>query len=107
MKQFKFRAVLTLEPAARDHQSKRYPSGTHSLLVRCGRPGLSKYFPANLYPAGGRPLESGDSHVVVTLEVSGDDACAFLWPGQRITLWNGRDVGHGVISRRAFFTGVS
>jgi hypothetical protein len=32
--------------------------------------------------------------------VLGDDACAFLGPGQHITLWNGHDCGYGVISRR-------
>ena len=33
-----------------------------------------------------------------------DEASAFLGPGQRVTLWNGHEIGHGVISRRVFFT---
>jgi hypothetical protein len=42
--------------------------------------------------------------VVVTIEVADDAATAFLGPGQHVTLWNGGDIGHGVISRRVFFT---
>jgi hypothetical protein len=38
----------------------------------------------------------------MTIEVFEDQACAFLGAGQHITLWNGRECGHGVISRRIF-----
>lgn len=45
-----------------------------------------------------------EAGVVVTIEVADDEASAFLGPGQRVTLWNGREIGHGLISRRVFFT---
>jgi hypothetical protein len=52
------------------------------------------------------PLNPGDKGVVVTIEIPDDEACDFPGPGQPITLWHGSDVGHGVISRRVFFTSM-
>lgn len=107
MRLFKFRALLTLapaDPADPAGQARQSPSGTHSLMVRSGRPGQRRCFPAAIYRLDERPLKPGDSGVLATIEIADDDAGTILGPGQRITLWNGADVGHGVISRRVFFT---
>jgi hypothetical protein len=104
---YKFRALITLDGAGTDRGARRYPSGTHSVMVRCGRrdePASRKIFPAAIYRADGEALAPGDSGVVVTIEIADDQACALLGPGQQVTLWNGSDIGHGVISRRVFFT---
>jgi hypothetical protein len=104
---YKFRALITLDSAGTDRGARQYPSGTHSVMVRCGRrdePAIQKIFPAAIYRADGEPLAPGDSGVVVTIEIADDEACAFLGPGQHVTLWNGSDIGHGVITRRVFFT---
>jgi hypothetical protein len=61
-------------------------------------------FPVTIYRVDDQPLRRGDASVVVTLEVVGDDACQHLPAGQRFTVWNGTDIGHGVISRRVVFT---
>ena len=67
-------------------------------------PAQNRYFPAAIYRPDDLPLIPGEHGVVVTIEVADDEASAFLGPGQHITLWNGLDIGHGVISRRVFFT---
>ena len=40
--------------------------------------------------------------VTVTFVVLGDDACDYLATGERFALWNGHDLGLGVIARRVF-----
>jgi hypothetical protein len=76
-------------------------------MIRCSSPAAPvhrRYFPATIYRTDDLPLVPGEAGVVVTIEVADDQASAFLGPGQQVTLWNGRDIGHGVISRRVFFT---
>jgi hypothetical protein len=101
--QFRFQALLTLDATAQDEPFRQYPSGSHDLMIRSGRldePALRHYFPASISREDQQPLKPGDSGVIATVEVSGDEACAYLGPGQHITLWNGHVCGHGVISRR-------
>jgi hypothetical protein len=107
VRQYKYRAVITLDGAAPDSTARRYPSGTHAVMIRCGHltsPAQRRYFPAAIYRLDDQPLAPGQTGVLVTIEVTDDEAGAFLGPGQRVTLWNGHDIGHGVISRRVFFT---
>jgi hypothetical protein len=76
-------------------------------MIRCSNPAAPaqrRYFPAAIYRPDDLPLVPGEASVVVTIEVADDEASAFLGPGQQVTLWHGRDIGHGVISRRVFFT---
>jgi hypothetical protein len=107
VKQFKFKALISLDAAKGDVHARQYPSGTHCLMVRCthlSQPAHRRYFPVVIYRDDEQPLRPGDRGTVVTIEVADDDADAFLGPGQHVTLWDGSDVGHGVISRRVFFT---
>lgn len=106
MSSFKFRALITIDAASPAGPAEQYPSGTHSVMVRCDRlgpPHDSKVFPAFMYRDDDQPLRPGESSMIVTIELADQDACAFLGPGQAVTLWNGSDIGHGVISRRVFF----
>jgi len=106
---YKFRALISLDGGKSAGPIREYPSGTHALMVRCrrlGAPGLLRYFPAAIYRADDGPLSPGDKQVVVTIEIADDQACEFLGPGQPITLWSGSDIGHGVVSRRVFFTSM-
>jgi hypothetical protein len=103
VKMYKYRAVVTLSG------SVPYPNGTHAVMVGCchrEKPTQHRYFPAAIYRSDEQPLTPGDSSVVVTLEIADDEASAYFSPGQQVTLWHGRDIGHGVISRRVFFTSV-
>jgi hypothetical protein len=106
MKQYKFTAVVTLDPA-REGPTRQYPSVTHSIMVRCGslrRPAVRRYFPALIWRADGEPLRPGDSSVIVTIAIADDEACEYFDSGQQVTLWNGRVCGHGTIARRVFFS---
>jgi hypothetical protein len=40
--------------------------------------------------------------ISVTFVVLGDDAGAYLSTGERFALWDGHDLGSGVITRRIF-----
>jgi len=103
VKQFKFRALITLDPPPADCVDRRYQSGTRHLLVHAQRldePCQGKYLPAMILSDTSQPLEPG-TRQITTIAVTDDDALAYLAPGQRFTLW-GRGSGHGVISRRIF-----
>jgi len=102
---FRFLALLSLDAVAQGEPKRQYASGSHDLMIRCSRldePALRKYFTASIYRDDGQPLLPGDNGVLATVEVLDDQACSFLGPGQHITLWNGHECGHGVISRRVF-----
>ena len=102
MRQIRYRALITLDTAPQD--AKPYRNLTHALMVRARclqRPAYSKYFPSEISWDDERPLRAGD-HAVVTITMIDDEASQFFAPGQHFTIWNGSDVGHGVISRRVF-----
>jgi len=107
MRQFKFRALLTLDAPAPGRQVRQYPSGTHALMIHAWQIGdLShdKYFPAMILRDTEEPLQQGE-RAVVTVTVDGDDALSYLDAGQKFTIWGGCG-GHGVISRRVFTDGA-
>lgn len=72
------------------HGQWRYsrPSSTPTMAGRCGQ---------------------GPPGHVVTITVSGAEPEEFFRAGRDIAVWNGHDMGHGVVSRRVFSqrTGVS
>lgn len=102
MRQFRFRAVVTLDRLAQGGHCGQYPSPKRGLLLharRIGQPSCATDFPAEVsqyeeLPQPGEPR-------VLTLTVTGDDALFYLDAGQPFTLW-GRCAGHGIISRRVF-----
>jgi hypothetical protein len=103
MRHVRFRAFLTLDAAGGSEPYREYPSGSHDLMIHCGRldkPAVRQLFPAAIYSDDDEPLHSGDTDVLATVELSDEHACEFLGPGQHIMLWNGHDCGHGVISRQ-------
>lgn len=113
LSQMRYRALITLDPAgtrpalpSRPSRppAKPYMNHTHALMVQAPRlrsPGGTRIFPAELCWDDGQPLYPGD-HAEVTITVTDDEAPEFLGAGQRITLWSGRGVGHGTITRRVF-----
>ena len=104
MRQFRFRALIMLDPAAGEY------------AVRCGRggkraccliePGYHTYFPAVIEAEEEQPPR-GTPHALITATLSDSEARVFFVPGQRFTIWAdalvGRTiratglVGHGVI----------
>jgi hypothetical protein len=107
VKVFRFLALVSMDGAAPGEPARQYPAGTRPLMVRCGRigcPAQNRCLPTAVCRVAEEPLRCGDAGVVVTMEVADDEARAFLVPGRHFALWNGTDIGHGVISRRVFFT---
>ncbi|MHB1595992.1 MAG: hypothetical protein ACYCO9_19360 [Streptosporangiaceae bacterium] len=43
----------------------------------------------------------------MTITLNDDDAGQYLGPGRQFTMWDGHDIGHGIISRRVFAFGPS
>jgi hypothetical protein len=104
---YRYLAFLSLDPAALGEPARLYPSGSHDLMIRCCRldePAVRRIFSASIYRDDEQPLHPGDTGVLAALEVLDDEAPSFLGPGQHITLWNGHECGHGVITRRMFTT---
>lgn len=103
MKQFRFRALINLDPLPADSGQRRYPSSTRQLLLHSRRldaPRSDKYVRAVISADGDVPLEPGKT-IIATITVTDDDALFYLAAGQTFTLW-GRGSGRGVISRRVF-----
>jgi hypothetical protein len=106
VKLFRFRALITLDPAA-GPSAREYASGTRALLVqatRNGKPGTAKFFPAMMtWDDEKNPLRPGD-RAVVTVTITDAQAPAYLAAGQHFGLW-GAGTGHGVISRQVYTAG--
>ena len=131
MKQVRYRAVIALDPA-RPEQPRHIPmvhrqrvmfpnprsaaflpappedtylSYTHELMLRAEsrlKPGHYRTFSAVLcWDDEDTPLHPGDRHVV-TVTLTDEEAQEYFGAGLSFTLWSGRDVGHGTISRRVF-----
>ena len=116
MPQVRYRALIALDsvPAEPDALSmpntprmrkrRHYPNHTHALMVRAqclSKPGYARCFPDELSWEDERPLHPGD-RAEVTITMTDDEVAEFFGAGQRFSLWNGTDIGHGTISRRVF-----
>ena len=116
MPQVRYRALIALDsvPAEPDALSmpdtprmrkrRQYLNHTHALMVRAqclSKPGYARCFPAELSWEDERPLHPGD-RAEVTITITDDEVAEFFGAGQRFSLWNGTDIGHGTISRRVF-----
>jgi hypothetical protein len=106
MKRYKYQATVTLSPRQAG-QSATLPGPACRMVVRAAHreTHASRLFSA-LVTSGGDSLSqaapSTGSQVMVTLVVLGDTAGDYLAPGEEFDLWRGRDVGHGMITRRIF-----
>jgi len=97
-RRFKFSALVTLDTAP---PGKRYLSGATGLLVRAPsaeRPTQHQIFPAVFYADDDRPLRPGDKGAPVIISVPDDDARSYFRPGQRFTVWDGAEIGHGTVA---------
>lgn len=102
--QFSFRALIALDATGPGCGPWCYSTPTRALKLRAAPlrpPARHRLFPAEVRWADQQPLRPGD-RVVVTITVADDDAEMFFAAGQRFTLWDGQDIGHGTISRQIF-----
>lgn len=107
MTTFRFRALITLGPAAHDSQGHDYPNGTRAVMVRGSspaRPAHRKYSEA-VIERGDAPFQHHGDREIVTIALTDSHAGEFFAPGQHFTLWNGHDIGTGVVSRPVYTTG--
>lgn len=101
---FRFRALVALDGVPPGHAARQYVSPTHGLMLRAARlrhPSQQRFFPAEIAWDDQQPLKAGD-RAVVTITLTDEDTELFFAAGQRFTLWNGDNIGHGVISRQIF-----
>jgi hypothetical protein len=119
MHQVRYRALIALDSAPAEPDGlvmrrmlraplaplpRRYANHTHALMIRAcclTRPEYARCFPAELSWDDEQPLYPGD-RAEVTITMIDDDAPAFFGVGQRFSLWDGADIGHGTVSRKVF-----
>jgi hypothetical protein len=111
VRRYRFRALVTLAPAAREGPAQRLPSRVRALTAHAcclvQPAGHHEYFPAGISWDGELPL-SPAAHAMMTIALAHGEAEAFFASGQCFTIWAdgtvGRTiraeglVGYGVIS---------
>ena len=108
MKQYRFRALITFDPAAREDAAPDHLGGTRTCCLI--QPSYHEYFPARISWDKELPVQPG-MRAVVSVAVADGEAEAFFTPGQRFTIWADaligqtirpdRMIGHGVIASPA------
>jgi hypothetical protein len=99
VRQYRFRARVTLDPAAREGPARSLTSRTRALTAHdccllqpfCYR----VYLPAVISPDRELPLQPG-GRVVVIIALAGGEAEALFAPGQRFTIWADAVVGRTI-----------
>ncbi len=104
MKQFRYRALVKLEPSGSSTGARpALPETGGRVVVRARHHEThrSKIFSALVTTMPGEPVRAAADHSIqLTMTVLGDDACDYLEAGDTFALWRGHDIGQGVISRR-------
>jgi hypothetical protein len=120
MKRYKYQALVSLLPedaeVAGQPAHPVLPPGTSRMVIKAEHreTHASKLFSSlvtredtlfsaddPLFPGAGT-LGVRGSGITVTFVVLGDDACDYLAAGERFALWDGHDLGSGVVTRRIF-----
>jgi hypothetical protein len=110
MRQVRYRALIALDSSGTTDspratpKAQEYLNHTHCLMIHAAClnvPGYSRYFPAEICWDDEQPLHPGD-HAEVTITLTDDEATAFFAAGQRFSLWDGKDIGHGTVSRQVY-----
>ena len=95
-------ARLALLPAERGGLRSPMPTGSRSLLISFAPDepdGEDVKIGAVIDVADGLELVPGSAEVPVTLRFWADEAAVYATPGVSFTLWYGRAVGTGVVTR--------
>ncbi|HEY2575790.1 MAG TPA: hypothetical protein VGI74_05735 [Streptosporangiaceae bacterium] len=105
MKRYKYQATVTLAPRPAGNDTA-LPGPACRMVVRAShRETHANQLFSALVSSSDTPAYAAAataSQVVVTLVVLGDTAADYLAPGEEFDLLRGRNVGHGVITRRIF-----
>jgi hypothetical protein len=104
VKRYKFQALVSLYPPEEGGAARQLPAPSCRLVVR-GRHHEtrgSKVFSALVQDSGEAEFRPADPRRTVTMVLVGDDVLEYLGPGDQFSLWLGRDIGSGVVTRRLF-----
>ena len=93
MRQYRFMALVMLDPAEREEAARFDPGGTQVCCLI--EPIYCTYFPAMISLDREVPPRA-KAHALVTMTLSDGEARAFFGPGQRFTIWADAVVGHSV-----------
>lgn len=93
MRQYRFMALVMLDPAGHDEAARFDPGGTQACCLI--EPSYCTYFPAVISLDWEVPSRA-KVHALVTMALSDGEARAFFGPGQRFTIWADAVVGHSV-----------
>jgi hypothetical protein len=104
MKRYKYSAHIKMDPADADTDGMPPPGTTRRVTVRAHhrQTHSPRFFSALATAPAWIPLGPDDHGVDMTLSVLGDDVPDYLDAGDELALWRGREIGHGVITRRLF-----
>lgn len=93
MRQYRFMALVMLDPAGRGEAARLDPGGTQACCLI--EPSYCTYFPAVISLDWEVPSRA-KVHALVTVALSDGEARAFFGPGQRFAIWADAVVGHSV-----------
>ena len=101
MKRYKYQAMVRLLPEA-GAATAALPSGTSRMVIKAEHreTHASKLFSSLV--TRDDTIGARNSGINETFVVLGDDASDYLGAGELFALWDGRDLGLGVITRRIF-----
>jgi hypothetical protein len=99
MKRYKFQALVRPLP---NGEIQVLSSGSHRMVLRAenAETHRTQVFSALVDAEDSDSLQSDKREIVVTLRVIGDDVTDYLDIGSHFSLWQGSDVGEGVVTRR-------
>jgi hypothetical protein len=117
VQRYKFQGLLTVDPPPRDwppggpggrpaSRPAFLPTGVLQRMVVSGEhpeTHATRIFSALVATSADGPAVQDSTHVIVTISLFGDGLAGFFRAGSDFALWQGRDVGHGVVTRRLFF----
>jgi hypothetical protein len=104
MKRYKFQALVTLG-GPRDGRPAAMQDGLTQRLVLRGQrheTGTRKFFAALATSNGEASRWSDDDHLIMTIVLVGDEPREYFEVGDSFTVWLGRDLGRGIVTRRLF-----
>jgi len=104
MKRYKFQALVTLGPPQGESPPAIRDGLTQRLVVRGQRheTGTRKFFCALATRNGEDVRWSDDDHMIMTIVLVGDEPREYFEAGDTFTVWMGRDLGRGIVTRRLF-----
>ncbi len=106
MKRYKFRALVTLDRQP-DGETPIPVGGVQRFVLRSKHHQThdSQVFSALVTNNGEDSIPMTAGHVMVTVTLMGDEPRQYFEIGDHFSLWRGRDVGSGVVTRRLFVWG--